>query len=640
MDFDSLVNGRATPQQLISANYTGIVSPKFFVEGQYSRRNFTFVHSGSLFTDPVKGTLLIDQSRNNARYNSPTFCGVCDDEKRDNQNVTAKATYFASTGSLGAHNVVVGFDLFDDKRFANNHQSGSDFRVLTTSAIIQGTTLFPVLDDRTIIRWTPILVGSEGNRFRTYSGFINDAWSLNRHVSFNLGLRYDKNSGVDSQGGAVVKDSAISPRVSATFDPKGDGAWTFNAAYAKYVAAIANSIGDSGSAGGQPATIDFTYLGPPVNTGNPSNPVPIDAALTTLFGWFDASGGTNRTTRGAPSIPGLNVRINESLKSPNSREFTLGATRRLGSRGSVRVDGIYRKFQDFYITRIDQTTGKVQDQFGRNFDLGLVQNNNDLRRTYRGVNFQISYRPTARLGLSGNYTLGELKGNAEGENGGSGPTTATNQIIRYPEYYVPSWNFTEGDLNADVRHKARMWATYDVPMPSVVGSLTVGVLQYFNTGTPYGAQGTVDTRPFVAGNPLGYASPPATVNYYFTPRDAFHMDKLWRTDLALTYAHKLGVKKSELFARFTTVNLFNRHGLTNFWGGTNSELDLGCGTGGCISTTVQTNANVSTIPAFNPFTAQPVEGVNWRKAATFGQPTSRFAYQTPRTIQFAVGLRF
>ena len=285
MDFDSLVNGRATPQQLISANYTGIVSPKFFIEAQYSQRKFTFENSGSLFTDLVKGTLLIDQSRGNARYNSPTFCGVCDPEKRDNQNIMAKATYFAVHGQPGG--AQPGGRLRPLRRQALREQPPvriSDYRVLTTSAIIQGTTLFPVLDDRTIIRWTPIFVGSEGNRFRTYSGFVNDAWTLNRHVTFNLGLRYDKNDGEDSQGRAVVKDSAISPRLSATFDPKGDGAWTVNAAYAQYVAAIANSVGDGGSAGGQPATIDFDYLGPPVNVGNPANPVGIEPALNTLFG--------------------------------------------------------------------------------------------------------------------------------------------------------------------------------------------------------------------------------------------------------------------------------------------------------------------------------------------------------------------
>src|SRR5262249_49881350 len=160
--------GRGTPQDLISANYTGIITPHFFVEAQYSRRRFTFENSGSQFTDLIKGTLLLDQSRGNARYNSPTFCGVCDPEKRDNQNIIGKASYFLSTGSSGSHNIVGGFDVFDDKRFANNHQSGSDFRIFTTNTIIRPDgTLFPVLDQNSFIRWTPILTGTEGNRFRT-----------------------------------------------------------------------------------------------------------------------------------------------------------------------------------------------------------------------------------------------------------------------------------------------------------------------------------------------------------------------------------------------------------------------------------------------------------------------------------------
>jgi hypothetical protein len=44
--------------------------------------------------------------------------------------------------------------------------------------------------------------------------------------------------------------------------------------------------------------------------------------------------------------------------------------------------------------------------------------------------------------------------------------------------------------------------------------------------------------------------------------------------------------------------------------------------------------------AFNPFTATPVEGVNWDKAATFGQAQNRFAYQIPRTFRMSVGVRF
>jgi len=642
MDLASLVN-RSTPQDLLSTNYTGIISPKFFVEGQYSRRRFTFIGSGSQFTDLVKGTLLRDRSRGNARYNSPTFCGVCDPEKRDNQNVTVKATYFASTGTLGSHNVVFGFDLFDDKRFANNHQSGSDYRIFTTSAIIRGADIFPVLDNSTFIRWTPIFVSSVGNRFRTYSGFVNDAWTFDKHWSFNVGVRYDKNGGVDSQGHTVVKDSAVSPRLSASFDPKGNGQWTVNASYAHYVAAIANSVGDSGSAGGQPATIDFDYRGPAVNVGNPANPVSTADALNTLFNWFNANGGTNRPTRGSPSIPGLNTHVGDTLKSPHSQEITLGLSRRLGTRGAVRIDGVYRKFHDFYTTRIDTSTGKVSDQFGKPFDLGIVENENGLlNRKYRGINLQAAYRPTARLGFGGNYTLGKLNGNIEGETGPSGPTTGT--IRQYPEYFDRSWNAPEGDLNEDIRHKARLWGTYDIPVPGSLGTFSLGVLQYFNTGAKYGALGPVDTRPYVT-NP-GYITPPATVDYWFTRRDAFSMDKLWRTDLALNYEHKLGLKEARIFVRGTVVNAFNRHGLTNFYGGVNNDLDIGCGTGGCINTTVLTNNTTASLAPFNPFTTTPVEGVNWRKATPvgsapgFGQATSRFAYQTPRTYEFSVGFRF
>ncbi len=631
LDLASLVNGRQLPQDLLSLNYTGILSPKFFVEGQYSRRKFSFIGSGSQFTDLARGTLLLDQSRTNSRYHSPTFCGVCTDEKRDNQNIIAKATYFLSTGSAGSHNIVAGFDVFDDKRFANNHQSGSDYRIFSTSSIVTSNEVFPVFQpNTTFIRWTPIFQDSEGNRFRTISGFVNDTWTLSNHWTFNVGLRYDKNDGTDQAGNDVVKDSAFSPRLSATFDPGGDGKLTVNAAYAQYVAAIANGVGDSGSAGGQPATIDFDYLGPAINVGNPANPVSANDAITQLFNWFNANGGTNRPTRGAPSLPGVNQRIGDRLKSPNSREFTVGITHRLGSRGSVRLDGVFRDFRDFYSTRTDLSTGQVTDQFGRRFDLQVIENSNDLERTYRGMNFQISYRAVNRLNLGGNYTLGFLKGNVEGETGGGGPGTATPDF--YPEYFQDSWNLPVGYLFGDVRHKMRLWAIWEPPLPEVVGKFSLSGLLFYNSGTPYFSQSTlIDSRPYVT-NP-GYATPRATVAYFFEPRDQNRMEDLWRTDLALNWARRLGIRNAEVFLRARVLNVFNRDALTSFF-------DVDCGTGGCIDTTIQANRSSSTLARFNPFTEQPVQNVHWRKGASYGQPTSRFGYQTPRTFDFSVGFRF
>ena len=54
---------RQLPQDLISINYNGVITNSFFVEGQFSRRTFTFENSGSRFTDLIKGTPIRDISR-------------------------------------------------------------------------------------------------------------------------------------------------------------------------------------------------------------------------------------------------------------------------------------------------------------------------------------------------------------------------------------------------------------------------------------------------------------------------------------------------------------------------------------------------------------------------------------------------
>ncbi len=162
MDLKSLYNG-SEPQDLTTVSYSGVLSPSFFVESRFSTRHFSFEHEGAQSTDPINGTLLLDRQRGNLRYWSPTFCGVCDPEKRDNTDIFAKGTYFLSTKNAGSHNMVFGYDLFNDKRFANNHQSGSDFRILGTTSIIGAdNSITPVFlgDGTTIIQWNPIPIGS------------------------------------------------------------------------------------------------------------------------------------------------------------------------------------------------------------------------------------------------------------------------------------------------------------------------------------------------------------------------------------------------------------------------------------------------------------------------------------------------
>jgi hypothetical protein len=115
MDLASL-GTRDLPEDLLAWHYTGVLASSVFVEGRYSSRHQSFVNSGSRFTDLEHGTLLIDRSRGNARYWAETLCGVCDRERRDNENVFAKGSYFLSSTDAGSH----GYDHSGDRHLVGH----------------------------------------------------------------------------------------------------------------------------------------------------------------------------------------------------------------------------------------------------------------------------------------------------------------------------------------------------------------------------------------------------------------------------------------------------------------------------------------------------------------------------------------
>lgn len=629
---------REVPAELASANYTGLFGQNFYLTGQYSQRKFTFENSGAPSTDLIAGTLLIARQLNNARYHSPTFCGICGPENRDNKDGLVKGSYFLSTAGAGTHELIGGLDQFKDIRRANNHQSGSDYRILGTTAVITGAgDILPVFSPgSTIIQYNPITEASQGTDFKTDSAFVNDSWRLNERLSFNLGLRYDKNDGRDSGGKLVANDSALSPRLAIVFDPKANGDWVWNASYGKYVAAIANSIADSSTAAGQPGQLRWTYNGPAISG------LSQDDAIRALFNWFNSVGGIHDTKDLTQTIiPGFSTVIRGTLDSPNVQEYTLGFTKRLGSRGLVRADLIHRKFGDFYANRTDLGTGQVTAP-GVRADLTLVVNDNkDLSRQYDGLDIQARYR-FERFDFGGGWTISHSYGNWDGENFGSGPIPS--DLPTYPEYRDARWNLPSGDLAVDQRHKVNLYGIY-TPFSTEHHSLSLSLLETFLSGLPYqGLQTitfvdkTVTPAVPIIPNP-GYATPPTTglINYYFTPRAAFRTDNVLRTDVAVNYQIKFS--RFDVFLSPQIINLWNAHHidttdsryfnstvLTADTGGICSHAGAGGGPGPCLP--------------FNPFTTKPVEGVHWQKSATFGQATNPLAFQQPRTFRFSVGVRF
>jgi hypothetical protein len=405
------------------------------------------------------------------------------------------------------------------------------------------------------------------------------------------------------------------------------------ASFARYVMALTNNLAGSTTQAGNAAALRWTYTGPSINPDATAtaNLVATPDALAQIFAWFDANGGTSMRPLASASVPGVNMVMPKPLTSPYSYEYSSGVSRTLGARGTVRVDGTYRQYKNFYSLRTDQTTGKVTDQFLNTLDVSYVENSNLLTRRYASMIAQATYVVGSWMDLGGNYTLSHAYGNLEGELA-SGPSGAA--IQSYPEYKQISWNAPMGDLLIDQRHRARIWATVTPPMPGP-GSLVLGVVQQMASGTPYGAVALINPKPFVT-NP-GYQTPPNPVEYYVAARDAFHTAGTTRTDVSANYTlrgPRAASTQLDLFVHAEVLNVFNQFQLCACGGSvfTNGGLtDL---------TTINQGVTVAGLTPFNPFTTVPVEGVNYKKDPAFGGAINRFSYTSPRTFRFSVGVKF
>jgi len=652
------LTGRTDPESLVSAHYNGIFTDNLLVEGQFSQRKQAFKDNGAKFTDLIKGTLLIDRS-NNVRFNSATFCGVCDTETRNNKEYLVKANYFLSTQSAGTHSVVGGLDRFQESRYANNFQSGSNFRIFVTRVQFNNGTIYPVITPTTstgagtYFRWTPIFVGANASDLTTDSAFLNDKWDFNSHLTFSVGARWDKNDAIDSNGNVISKDSRITPRLGAFYDVKGDGRHRVSATYGQYASHVIENAASQNASAGSPATIDFAYKGPSINTTTLDTP--IEAVLQQMFNYFNSTqGGTANTTvsnlrpSGAISFPGFAAYYPSDLRTPYVDEWTLGYAVQLAPRAYVKLDFINRKWHDFYGANVTTQTRHVNTEtlpngtvFNIPIDLLEIVNSDNILRKYQGLQLQTRWNPS-RYQLGFNYTYSKLKGNAEVETSASGPGAVTNFGSFYPEFLNYDNHHPEGYLQGDQRHRLRAWVGLDVPFPAVLGKLNASLLHNVDSGIGLSYLGTIDARTYTgAPTPTGYNQnvPAAQSTYYFSDRGAIRLPSVQSTDLALRWSRR--ISRMEVFAQGDVLNMFNRHDVGFNANGTASLLSS-------INTTVRTSASSTprdfvtgnTLQKFNPYTETPVAGVNYSVDPNFGKALNNNGYQTPRTVRASLGVRF
>ncbi len=184
----------------------------------------------------------------------------------------------------------------------------------------------------TTFDYTPLAGLSEGSNLRMHSLFVNDNWRVNGKLTLNVGLRMDKNDATDGDGDLVGDDLSFSPRVSAVWDPIGDGRWALSGSFARYTMALTSNVVASTAVGGNAATSRWIYTGAPINA-DPNAPteslMTTDAVLRSVFAWHESLGGNNRAAS-LSNLPGVNMKIDEPLSSPYSMEYSTGLARSLG----------------------------------------------------------------------------------------------------------------------------------------------------------------------------------------------------------------------------------------------------------------------------------------------------------------------
>ena len=633
---------RDDPESLRALRYQGLLGGNAIAEVQYSGRRFSD-RTGALATDIVGGTVLLDRSNNNTRFNSPTLCGICDVERRDNDDVLLRGSAFFE-GRSGTHDVSVGAERFVERRYANNHQSGSGFSLFVTRVQWKDGALYPVITPTnangggSFIRWNPVLAAARENELRTDSLYLNDVWSIGTRWQLSAGARWDRNHAVDADGVVSADDDRIVPRLALKYDLRGDGRRRISVSYAEYTSHIADSIASSNQAAGNAASIDFAYRGPAINNGAPT--VALPDAIRAVFDYFNATqGGTdnrspgNLRPNGSRTIPGYATYFDGTLSSPYVREITAGFGAQLGRGGYVRADAIHRDWRDFYAASVTTATRRATTPLGIPVDLTLLRNSNTIRREYRGVQLQAQWR--ARAIESGiHYTWSTLRGNDAGESPTSGAVANIDPAFYYPEFFDYAGAAPIGPLPGDQRHRLRAWAGYTLDIRRVAASLFV--LHGLDSGLPYSMAGPINLTRYAdaPANP-GYASVPNAL-YYFGGRGSLRTGDVHSTDVAIRASLRAGAL--EWFAQGDVLNVFNRASIAN-------PQRLG--------TTVHTAATSPAFAPFDPRTETPIEcprgtaaaactamGAHYQLAPNFGEPLNDLAYQRPRTVRVSLGLRF
>ncbi len=490
---------------LYKLQWTSIFTPNLFLETRVASHevNLTVGPANAAATDDV-----IFDDQNGAGQIQYGNSGPTTDINRPRQQYSAVLNYYRGDWA-GEHNF----------KFGAEYQ---DFEY-TEDAI------YP--DAFTINRWNnqtgvarPDLWTHQTNLSTTNSGdiltfFAQDAWTWHDNWSFNLGLRYEKQTQTNDVGERVYSfDNLIAPRLGVAWDVNGDGRSKVYANYGRYYDAVGTYLGQFINRGTN-VTTEYQGTYDPADPTNPAN-------------WevIRVTGGGENTNIADPNLdPNMKDEIVAGYEFEFAADFSAGAK-------------VIYSWQDGMIE--DRIGNEAAVRAGETSDVWYyVTNIPEAKRTYKGLELQLKKRLSNNYQFLLVYTLSQSKGSIANGQQAEGTTEAFDMteagINRYG--YLP-W---------DDRHYLKLNGSYHLPWGIIAGA-GIG----WRSGRPY-------TRIGIVGD---YRLPGTNTNafdgwdYYTEPRGSNRLGHIWWLDLRLTKDFNIG--DTELSVILDAFNVTNNQFIT------------------------------------------------------------------------------
>jgi len=430
--------------------------------------------------------------------------------------------------------------------------------------------------------------------------YLNDKWTLNNRLNFQLGLRYDRFRGEDELGKETTKGSGVAPRLGLKYDLFGDAKWVFGLSFARYNQRPLDVVLNRNTYADNPGEIDYAAL--------PS--LPAVAPLATLF----SPASYDYSTIVYYADPKLNTLIDRNLKPQHTDELQASATYafRLGEQnGFLRTTLVSKKWRDI-IDTTQGDDGTVTDPSGALVYNVKTFNNPVARRDYKGLELDGSLA-SKDWSLGGGITWSRLEGNFAGEatsRPGIGSILSSFSTVEGVRMFDPEAVSPYGPLQTDNPLRMRLNGTWTTR--GALGTTTWALLYRFDSGQRLSATRQVPRDLLNASLPSQFGQ--TWAQYENNQRGTLVMPSNSFLDLAINHEYELAKVKARpvtAFLRIAIQNLFNHQQASNL-----------------AAYSVLFNEENASLSA--PFVKDPSYGTN----------TNASFWAQPRTYTLSAGVRF